>query len=95
MLQRAQEEWKNSLLEKEESLVAVEDINISPPKAEFLLADPIKEMLPVDPGTFDVVISCLGLHWVNDVPVRRIKFTFFPLLFARSTTFFFNVSFFY
>ena len=37
---------------------------------DFILADPEKELLPVEPAEFDVVISCLGLHWVNDVPVR-------------------------
>lgn len=54
MLRRAEKAWK------EESLSL---------PTEFLLADPHKELLPVDPGMFDVVISCLGLHWVNDVPV--------------------------
>ena len=44
-----------------------------PENVEYVLADAEKEMLPVDPGTFDVVISCLGLHWVNDVPVSNRK----------------------
>lgn len=30
--------------------------------------DPASEVLPLEPGSVDLVISCLGLHWVNDVP---------------------------
>jgi len=26
------------------------------------------ELLPVEPGTFDLVVSSLGLHWTNDLP---------------------------
>ncbi|KAL4448082.1 hypothetical protein ABPG75_005301 [Micractinium tetrahymenae] len=29
---------------------------------------PGSEVLPLEPGSVDLVISCLGLHWVNDVP---------------------------
>ena len=47
---------------------ACQEESISLP-TEFVLADPQKELLPIDPGSFDVVISCLGLHWINDVPV--------------------------
>jgi SAM-dependent methyltransferase len=39
---------------------------------EYVLADPVGEVLPVEHGQYDVVISCLGLHWVNDVPVRVV-----------------------
>lgn len=57
------------------------------PTAEFLLAETERELLPVEPDTYDVVISCLGLHWVNDVPVSReetrrlclLEFAFFFL----------------
>ena len=31
-----------------------------------LVAD--EELLPFAPGSFDLVISCLGLQWVNDLP---------------------------
>ncbi|GFH20305.1 methyltransf_11 domain-containing protein, partial [Haematococcus lacustris] len=34
--------------------------------------DPSLEVLPVEPHSFDVVISCLGLHWINDLPELRI-----------------------
>jgi len=37
---------------------------------KLVLADPLEhEALPVDPNSFDVCISSLALHWVNDVPV--------------------------
>jgi NADH dehydrogenase [ubiquinone] 1 alpha subcomplex assembly factor 5 len=41
------------------------------PEVEYVQASSTeKELLPVKPDTFDAVISCLGLHWVNDIPVR-------------------------
>ncbi|MBM3598762.1 MAG: methyltransferase domain-containing protein [Alphaproteobacteria bacterium] len=27
-----------------------------------------EEALPFAPGSFDLILSCLGLHWVNDLP---------------------------
>ncbi|KAL6771246.1 NDUFAF5 [Auxenochlorella protothecoides x Auxenochlorella symbiontica] len=30
--------------------------------------DTRNETLPVAPGTYDAVVACLGLHWINDVP---------------------------
>lgn len=44
------------------------------PRVEKLvLADPLEhDALPVDPGSFDVCISSLALHWVNDVPVSGV-----------------------
>src|SRR5690349_6575244 len=27
-----------------------------------------EELLPFAPASFDLVLSCLGLHWVNDLP---------------------------
>lgn len=57
MLDRARREW------------AAATAATPGPTADFVLADAERELLPVDPGTYDVVISCLGLHWVNDVPV--------------------------
>ncbi len=70
MLRRAEKEWNDLALKNNGGGGGNGTVT---PKAEFVLADPVKEMLPVDPGTYDVVISCLGLHWVNDVPVSRKK----------------------
>ncbi len=38
---------------------------------EFLCAD--EETLPLAPGTFDLVVSCLGLHWLNDLPGAMVQ----------------------
>ncbi|KAJ9522870.1 hypothetical protein QJQ45_023660 [Haematococcus lacustris] len=38
------------------------------PAVSTRLMDPSLEVLPVEPHSFDVVISCLGLHWINDLP---------------------------
>eukprot|EP00877_Chromochloris_zofingiensis_P004341 jgi/Chrzof1/13908/Cz08g17020.t1 len=35
------------------------------PQTEYKLAD--AEHLPLEPGSVDVIISCLGLHWANDL----------------------------
>jgi len=32
-----------------------------------------EERLPFAPGTFDLVLSCLSLHWVNDLPGALIQ----------------------
>lgn len=85
MLHRAQREWNSSPSENLNSGVADNDRNSVCPKAEFVLADPTKEVLPVDPGSFDVVISCLGLHWVNDVPVSTSK-SYFAVLFCTPSS---------
>lgn len=37
------------------------------PQTHYVIAD--EEQLPLAPGSVDVVISCLGLHWANDLPV--------------------------
>ena len=42
------------------------------PEVEYIQASTEKELLPVEPDMFDAVISCLGLHWVNDIPVRLL-----------------------
>ncbi|KAJ9523112.1 hypothetical protein QJQ45_023906 [Haematococcus lacustris] len=39
------------------------------PAVSTQLMDPSLEVLPVEPHSFDVVISCLGLHWINDLPL--------------------------
>jgi SAM-dependent methyltransferase len=44
-------------------------------KPERVLAD--EELIPFEEGTFDLVISNLALHWVNDLPgvltqIRRV-----------------------
>ena len=38
-------------------------------RVDYVLASSSQESLPIEPESFDVVLSCLGLHWVNDVPV--------------------------
>ncbi|GAB4823888.1 hypothetical protein N2152v2_010934 [Parachlorella kessleri] len=38
------------------------------PETKFTHCDPSSEVLPVAEKVYDVVISCLGLHWANDVP---------------------------
>jgi len=50
------------------------------PRTHFVLAD--DEFLPLAPGSVDLVVSCLGLHWANDLPVR-IFFFFLYLFFPR------------
>jgi len=39
---------------------------------EFHEMDPAspQEDIGTEASSFDVVVSCLGLHWVNDIPVR-------------------------
>lgn len=32
-----------------------------------------EEALPFQPGSLDLVLSCLGLHWVNDLPGAMIQ----------------------
>ena len=39
-----------------------------------------KALLKISVELAAVVISCLGLHWVNDVPVSLLLFSFFLLL---------------
>ncbi|WIA34050.1 hypothetical protein OEZ86_012429 [Tetradesmus obliquus] len=36
------------------------------PETSYVLAD--EEYLPLADGSVDLIVSCLGLHWVNDVP---------------------------
>lgn len=41
-------------------------------EVEFHEMDPAspQEDIGTEASSFDVVVSCLGLHWVNDIPVR-------------------------
>lgn len=39
-----------------------------PAPATYVHWQPGSEVLPLEPASVDLVISCLGLHWVNDVP---------------------------
>lgn len=43
-------------------------------EVEFHEMDPAspQEDIGTDASSFDVVVSCLGLHWVNDIPVRDV-----------------------
>lgn len=51
---------------------------------KLVLADPLEhEALPVDPSSFDVCISSLALHWVNDVPVS--EFVSYPVYWITTT----------
>ncbi|XP_027913865.1 putative methyltransferase At1g22800, mitochondrial [Vigna unguiculata] len=38
---------------------------------EFLVAD--EEFLPIKESSVDLVVSCLGLHWTNDLPGAMIQ----------------------
>nr|XP_007148619.1 hypothetical protein PHAVU_005G001600g [Phaseolus vulgaris]ESW20613.1 hypothetical protein PHAVU_005G001600g [Phaseolus vulgaris] len=40
-------------------------------KTEFLVAD--EEFLPIKESSVDLVVSCLGLHWTNDLPGAMIQ----------------------
>ncbi|WVZ01184.1 hypothetical protein V8G54_027253 [Vigna mungo] len=40
-------------------------------QAEFLVAD--EEFLPIKESSVDLVVSCLGLHWTNDLPGAMIQ----------------------
>jgi NADH dehydrogenase [ubiquinone] 1 alpha subcomplex assembly factor 5 len=46
--------------------------------APALVAD--EELLPFGPGSFDLVLSCLNLHWVNDLPgtLAQIRYALKP-----------------
>jgi len=44
------------------------------PRTHFVLAD--EEFLPLAPGSVDLVVSCLGLHWANDLPVSLLVVVF-------------------
>lgn len=39
-----------------------------------------EEVLPFGPGSLDLVVSCLGLHWVNDLPgaLAQIRYALKP-----------------
>ncbi len=39
-----------------------------------------EELLPFGPGSFDLVVSCLNLHWVNDLPgaLAQIRYALKP-----------------
>jgi len=64
MLQRAERVIKQSIINNENE-------GKKWPEVDYVQASSTeKELLPVEPDTFDAVISCLGLHWVNDIPVR-------------------------
>lgn len=41
------------------------------PDAGWVVAD--EEALPFAEGRFDLILSCLGLHWVNDLPGALIQ----------------------
>jgi malonyl-ACP O-methyltransferase BioC len=43
----------------------------SPARVLTLAAD--EEALPFAPGCFDLVLSCLSLHWVNDLPATLVQ----------------------
>lgn len=47
-------------------------------RGPVLVAD--EELLPFGPGSFDLVISCLNLHWVNDLPgtLAQIRYALKP-----------------
>jgi NADH dehydrogenase [ubiquinone] 1 alpha subcomplex assembly factor 5 len=38
---------------------------------EFVCAD--EEQLPLAHGSVDLVVSCLGLHWLNDLPGAMVQ----------------------
>ncbi|XP_014498872.1 putative methyltransferase At1g22800, mitochondrial [Vigna radiata var. radiata] len=40
-------------------------------QTEFLVAD--EEFLPIKESSVDLVVSCLGLHWTNDLPGAMIQ----------------------
>lgn len=58
---------KEMLKRCHQSWVELDATNV---KADFHLMDPESECenIGLEQGMFDVVISCLGLHWVNDIP---------------------------
>lgn len=47
------------------------------PRFHFVKGD--EELLPLKERSVDAVVSCLGLHWVNDLPVSMMA------LFERNT----------
>ncbi|XP_059077468.1 putative methyltransferase At1g22800, mitochondrial isoform X1 [Cryptomeria japonica] len=46
---------------------------ISDPKIETLYVVGDEEFLPIKQSSLDLIISCLGLHWVNDLPGAMIQ----------------------
>ena len=58
------------MLQRAERTIKLSTKGKSWPIVEYIQASTEKELLPVEPDTFDAVVSCLGLHWVNDIPVR-------------------------
>ena len=53
-------------------LAAAEALPAAPGvEREFVLAD--EEALPLAPASVDLVVSCLGLHWLNDLPGAMVQ----------------------
>lgn len=54
-----------------ETMVAASDFGFPSGDGPRLVCD--EEALPFRPGSLDLILSCLGLHWVNDLPGALIQ----------------------
>jgi NADH dehydrogenase [ubiquinone] 1 alpha subcomplex assembly factor 5 len=44
-----------------------------PPGVERVFMQAHEEQLSLPPGSVDLVVSCLGLHWLNDLPGAMVQ----------------------
>ncbi|PRW59398.1 methyltransferase At1g22800 [Chlorella sorokiniana] len=56
------------MLERARSHAAASSSGRAHPPTRYVHWQPDSEVLPLEPSGADLVISCLGMHWVNDVP---------------------------
>ncbi|KAI3438448.1 hypothetical protein D9Q98_000878 [Chlorella vulgaris] len=64
-----------AMLERARSHVEASSSGRQQPHTRYVHWQADSEILPLEPGCADLVVSCLGLHWVNDVPELRIACT--------------------
>ncbi|EFN57644.1 hypothetical protein CHLNCDRAFT_142766 [Chlorella variabilis] len=57
-----------AMLERSRSHAEASSSGRQHPDTRYVHWPPASEVLPLEPASADLVISCLGLHWVNDVP---------------------------
>ncbi|RVW64972.1 putative methyltransferase, mitochondrial [Vitis vinifera] len=61
---------------------AEQDVPNESIETSFVVGD--EEFLPIKESSLDLVISCLGLHWTNDLPGAMIQVSFFRVVMVLS-----------
>ena len=53
--------------------LAAAEAEPAPPGVERVFMQVHEEQLSLPPGSVDLVVSCLGLHWLNDLPGAMVQ----------------------